>query len=57
MPEKFERALKAEARKKGFKGKRADRYVYGTMRKTGWIPSTQKKDHGFYGHTETQTLF
>lgn len=57
MPEKLERALKAEARKKGFKGKRADRYVYGTMRKTGWIPSTQKKDHGFYGHTETQTLF
>ena len=42
MPEKMERALKAEAKKKGFKGKKADAYVYGTMRKTGWVPSTQK---------------
>ena len=43
MPEALERKLKAEARKKGFKGERADRYVYGTLRKTGWTPSTQKK--------------
>ena len=44
MPKALERKLKAEARKKGFKGKRANRYVYGTLRKTGWTPSTQKKN-------------
>lgn len=43
MPKALERKLKAEARKKGFKGKRASAYVYGTLRKTGWTPSTQKK--------------
>lgn len=43
MPKKLERKLKSEARKKGLKGKRANKYVYGTLRKTGWIPSTQKK--------------
>lgn len=43
MPKKMEVSLKKEAKKKGFTGERADRYVYGTMRKTGWVPSTQKK--------------
>lgn len=43
MPKKMEQALKKEAKKKGLKGERADAYVYGTMRKTGWTPSTQKK--------------
>lgn len=43
MPKAMERKLKAEAKKKGMKGARADAYVYGTMRKTGWTPSTQKK--------------
>jgi hypothetical protein len=43
MPKALERKLKAQARKKGFKGKRANAYVYGTLRKTGWTPSTQKK--------------
>lgn len=42
MPKEMERKLRAEARKKGFTGERADAYVYGTMRKTGWVPSTQK---------------
>jgi len=44
MPEKLEKELKAEAKKKGLKGERADAYVYGTMRKTGWTPSTQQKN-------------
>lgn len=39
----MEEALKREAAKKGLKGKHADKYVYGAMRKTGWKPSTQKK--------------
>lgn len=43
MPVKMERKLKAEAKKKGFSGKRADAYVYGTMRKQGWRPSREKK--------------
>lgn len=43
MPKKLEREIKKEARKKGLTGKRFDAYVYGTLRKTGWIPSTQKK--------------
>ena len=42
MPKKMERELKREARKKGYKGKRADAYVYGTLRKTGWKPKREK---------------
>lgn len=43
MPKKIERQLKKQAKKKGLKGEKADAYVYGTLRKTGWVPSTQKK--------------
>lgn len=47
MPKKLERKLKATARKKGFVkdglSERGKKYVFGTMRKTGWTPSTQKK--------------
>lgn len=43
MPKAMERKLRAEAKKKGLTGERADKYVYGTMRKTGWKPSTQRK--------------
>lgn len=43
MPKELELKLKKEARKKGLTGERADKYVYETMRKTGWMPSTQKK--------------
>ena len=45
MPVAMERALKKEAAKKGLKGKRKAAFIYGTMRKTGWVPSTQKKHH------------
>jgi hypothetical protein len=43
MPKALERKLKRQARRKGLKGKRANAYVYGTLRKTGWKPSTQKR--------------
>lgn len=33
MPEKMHRALAAQAKKKGLKGERKDRYVFGTMAK------------------------
>lgn len=41
MPVALERKLKREANKKGIKDK--DAYVYGTLRKTGWKPSREKK--------------
>ena len=43
MPKKMEQALKRRAKKMGLGKERAGAYVYGTMRKTGWKPSTQKK--------------
>ncbi len=42
MPKKLEQKLKREAVKKGLGEKRTNAYVYGTLRKTGWTPSTQK---------------
>ena len=43
MPKKLERELKREAHKKGLSGERADAYIYGTMRKTGWKPSRERR--------------
>lgn len=42
MPLELENKLKAEAKRKGYTDKRLNAYVYGTLRKTGWTPSTQK---------------
>ena len=42
MPYAMERALKATAKKRGYGKKRAGAFVFGTMRKTGWAPSTKK---------------
>ena len=38
MPKKIEKSLKKQAAKKSLSGKKADAYVYGTMRKQGWKP-------------------
>ncbi len=38
MPKKMEQALRRTARKKGLSKERADAYVYGSLRKTGWRP-------------------
>lgn len=43
MPKKLEKKLKKEAKKKGLSKKRAAAYIYGTLRKTGWKPSKNKK--------------
>jgi len=43
MPKKLERKLKKSARKKGLKGKAKDRFVYGTLRKTGWKPKKERR--------------
>jgi len=46
MPKELEAKLGRQATKKGLTGERRDAYIYGTMRKTGWTPSTQ----GILGH-------
>ncbi len=49
MPKALEEKLKREARAKGLTGKHAAAYVYGTLRKTGWVPAKPKKNRkGFY---------
>lgn len=42
MPKAIEDKLKKEAKKKGLKGDRADRYVYGTMNKMGYMHGNKK---------------
>jgi hypothetical protein len=42
MPKTLEKQLKKEVKKKGLKGDKADAYVYGTLRKTGWKPNNGK---------------
>jgi len=41
MPKEMERKLKAIAAARGYSGKRAGAFIYGTMRKTGWKPSRE----------------
>jgi hypothetical protein len=43
MPKKLEHKLKKECKSKGLSKERCGAYVYGTMRKTGWKPSREKK--------------
>lgn len=45
MPKAMEKELKSEASKKfgSTTSARARRYIYGTMRKTGWKPKQEKK--------------
>lgn len=48
MPKELERKLKSEAIKRGLSGPAADRYVYGTMRKTGWKPDKSAASEAFH---------
>jgi hypothetical protein len=43
MPEALIRAAKAIARKRGYSKERTNAYAYGAARRTGWVPSTQRK--------------
>ena len=43
MPKKLEEKLKKEAKKKHLSEERADAYVYGTLRNTGWKPKRERK--------------
>lgn len=46
MPAKLEAKLKAEARKKGFKGRRAARYVYGALNNKGYMHGNKETAAG-----------
>ena len=46
MPKALEQRLKREASDKGLSGGRADAYVYGTLRKTGWKPKREMAKGG-----------
>jgi hypothetical protein len=45
MPKVMERKLRRQVNKEhpGWSDERKDAYVYGTLRKTGWKPSHQKR--------------
>lgn len=43
MPEELKEKLKKQVAAKKWSPDRKDAYVYGTLRKTGWKPSTHKK--------------
>ncbi len=46
MPAEMEASLKAEAAKKGLKGKHADAYVYGTMNNAGVMHGNKETAKG-----------
>ena len=43
MPKKLEEELKRRGKKKGFTGALLGRYIYGTLRRTGWKPEREKR--------------
>ena len=46
MPKELENKLKHQASNKNWSEERKNAYVYGTLRKKGWKPSTQKAFRG-----------
>lgn len=42
MPRRLEQQLKREAKKRHYSKQRTQRFVYGTLRKTGWTPKKRK---------------
>jgi hypothetical protein len=46
MPDFLEKKLKAEAAKKGFTGRKADRYVFGAMNNMGAMRGNQETAKG-----------
>lgn len=46
MPKFLEAKLKAQAAKQGFRGKRADKYVYGAMNNIGAMRGSQETAKG-----------
>ena len=46
MPKFLEDRLKRQASSKGFSGKRADRYIYGTMNRLGYMRGNKETAKG-----------
>ena len=46
MPKELENKLKHQASNKNWSEEKKNAYIYGTLRKTGWKPSTQKAFRG-----------
>ena len=46
MPKELKEKLKRQVSNKNWSEDRKNAYVYGTLRKTGWKPSTQKAFKG-----------
>ena len=44
MPKELENKLKQQISNKNWSEERKNAYIYGTLRKTGWKPSHQKKE-------------
>lgn len=42
MPIRLENRLKRQAKKRGLRGARANAYVFGTLRKSGWKPRRER---------------
>ena len=42
MPKKLERKLRKTGVRSGLSGERLDAYIYGTLRKTGWRPASER---------------
>ena len=43
MPKKLERKLRRQGLARGLSGKRLSAYIYGTLRKTGWVPKKERR--------------
>ena len=48
MPKELEAKLKRSGKKKGFVGKKLDKYVFGTLRRIVWKPKREKKSKSRY---------
>ena len=46
MPKELENKLKQQVSNKNWSEEKKNDYIYGTLRKTGWKPSTQKAFKG-----------
>ena len=46
MPKELENKLKQQVSNKNWSEEKKNAYIYGTLRKTGWKPSTQKAFRG-----------
>jgi hypothetical protein len=53
MPKKLERELRQKAIQKRLTGEKKDRYIYGTLMKTGWRPKRDGNKHSQSSTVET----